>query len=200
MIIGKELIYVAYNSDRKGYETKDGGLIRVNGDESEVRIDIYEGNEREHGGHTWDTIRYNTDTGKGTIDQHNEDKSEKSSTDISCFLTTACIRYFKKTFDDNCYELQVLRWFRDSFVSLDDKEHYYEIAPVIVNAINELDNADVVYEYIYTNIVHYCVCQIEQRNYDNAYNRYKNGVLELEERFARPVLEKRLIRILKLVR
>ena len=71
---------------------------------------------------------------------------------------------------------------------------------MIVNAINELDNADVVYEYIYTNIVHYCVCQIEQRNYDNAYNRYKNGVLELEERFARPILEKRLIRILKLVR
>ena len=28
-----------YNSDRKGYETKEGGLIRINGNDS-VRIDI----------------------------------------------------------------------------------------------------------------------------------------------------------------
>ena len=75
---------MAYNSDRKGYETKDGGLIRINGDDK-VRIDIYEGNEKEKGGHTRDTINYDTNTGKGSIDQYNADKSEKSSTDVSCF-------------------------------------------------------------------------------------------------------------------
>ena len=58
---------MAYNSDRKGYETKDGGLIRINGGDR-VRIDIYEGNEREKGGHTRDTINYDTNTGKGSID------------------------------------------------------------------------------------------------------------------------------------
>ena len=31
-----------YNINRKGYETKDGGLIRINGGDR-VRIDIYEG-------------------------------------------------------------------------------------------------------------------------------------------------------------
>ena len=35
---------MAYNSDRKGYETKDGGLIRINGSGDKVRIDVYDGN------------------------------------------------------------------------------------------------------------------------------------------------------------
>ena len=90
---------MAYNNDKKGYETKDGGLIRING-EDKVRIDIYEGNELEKGGHTCDTINYDTNTDSGSIDQHNADKSEKSSTDVSCFLTTACMRHFRKNFID----------------------------------------------------------------------------------------------------
>lgn len=190
---------MAYNSDRKGYETKDGGLIRINGDDK-VRIDIYEGNEREKGGHTRDTINYDTNTGKGSIDQHNADKSEKSSTDISCFLTTACMKYFQENFDDNCYELIVLRWFRDNFVSKEDKEHYYEVAPVIVETINKEEKSGIIYDYIYDNIVDYCVKQIEQGNYDKAYSRYKNSVLILEEQFARPMLEQRLVKTLKLGR
>lgn len=48
---------MAYNSDRKGYETKDGGLIRINGDDK-VRIDIYEGNEREKGDYDFAYNRY----------------------------------------------------------------------------------------------------------------------------------------------
>lgn len=188
---------MAYNSDRKGYETKDGGLIRINGDDK-VRIDIYEGNEREKGGHTRDTINYDTNTGKGSIDQHNADKSEKSSTDVSCFLTTACMKYFQENFDDNCYELTVLRWFRDNFVSKEDKEHYYEIAPIIVETINKEKQSSIIYDYIYDHVVNYCVEQIKQGHYDKAYSRYKNSVLMLEEQFARPVLEQRLVKILKL--
>ena len=188
---------MAYNSDRKGYETKDGGLIRINGGDK-VRIDIYEGNEREKGGHTRDTINYDTNTGKGSIDQHNADKSEKSSTDVICFLTTACMKYFRENFDDNCYELTVLRWFRDNFVSKEDKEHYYEIAPIIVETINKEEQSGIIYDYIYDNIVDYCVEQIEQGHYDKAYSRYKNSVLTLEEQFARPLLEKRLVKSLKL--
>ena len=169
---------MAYNSDRKGYETKDGGLIRINGGDK-VRIDIYEGNEREKGGHTRDTINYDTNTGKGSIDQHNADKSEKSSTDVSCFLTTSCMKYFQENFKE-------------------DKEHYYEIAPIIVETINKEKQSSIIYDYIYDNIVDYCVEQIEQGHYDKAYSRYKNSVLTLEEQFARPLLEKRLVKSLKL--
>ena len=188
---------MAYNNDKKGYETKDGGLIRING-EDKVRIDIYEGNEREKGGHMCDTINYDTNTDSGSIDQHNADKSEKSSTDVSCFLTTACMRHFRKKFDDNCYELTVLRWFRDNFVLKEDIEHYYEIAPTIVEIINKDEESDIIYDYIYDNIIDYCIEQIEQGNYVQAYNRYKNSILTFEEQFVRPILEKRLIKSLKL--
>ncbi len=184
-----------YNSERKGYETKDGGLIRINGDDK-VRIDIYEGNEREKGSHTRDTINYDTNTGEGSIDQHNADKSEKSSTDIECFLTTACMRYFQENFDDNCYELRVLRWFRDNFVSKEDIDHYYKVAPIIVETINKKEKSNIIYDYVYDNIVDYCVEQIEQGNYEQAYNRYKNSVLILEKQFALPVLEQRLVKSL----
>ena len=65
------------------------------------------------------------------------------------------MKYFQENFDDNCYELTVLRWFRDNFVSKED---------------------------------------------DKVYSRYKNSVLTLKEQFARPVLEQRLVKTLKLGR
>lgn len=108
------------------------------------------------------------------------------------------MKYFKDQFDDNCYELTVLRWFRDNFVKEEDIKHYYEVAPLIVETINKEEKADIVYDYIYDNIVDYCVSEIEQGNYDKAYSRYKNSVLTLEEQFTKTDLEKRLIKTLKL--
>ena len=59
------------------------------------------------------------------------------------------MKYFQENFDDNCYELTVLRWFRDNFVSKEDIKHYYEIAPVIVEAINQEEKNDIIYDYIF---------------------------------------------------
>lgn len=187
---------MAYNNDRKGYETKDGGLIRIHGDDK-VRIDIYGGDEREKGGHTRDTITYDTSTGRGRIDSHNEDKSDKSSTDISCFLTTACMKHFNHDFDDNCEELKILRWFRDYFVSKEDIEYYYKTAPIIVETIDRIENNDLVYNYIYENVVIPCVSAIKKGDYKFAYHRYKSSVLILEEQFTKPLLKQRLVKVLK---
>lgn len=109
------------------------------------------------------------------------------------------MNYFQEKFDDNCYELTLLRWFRDNFVLKEDVEHYYEVAPMIVETINNEKTPGVIYGYIYSNIVHYCVQQIEQGNYEAAYNRYKSSVLTLEESFVRPTLENRLVKTLKVV-
>ena len=79
----------------------------------------------------------------------------------------------------------------------EDIEHYYEVAPIIVETINKEEKSDVIYNYIYDNIVDYCVEQIEQGNYDKAYNRYKNSVLTLEEQFAKPYLQQKFIKVLK---
>ena len=123
---------------------------------------------------------------------------KKTSTDCSCYLTTACMRHKLECFDDNCEELTILRWFRDNFVSKEDIDHYYKTAPIIVEAINEeLDNNEI-YNYIYENVVIACVNAIKKGDYEFAYERYKSSILALEEQFARPKLEKRLVKILKL--
>ena len=71
------------------------------------------------------------------------------------------------------------------------------MAPVIVETINKEEKSGIIYDYIYDNIVDYCVEQIVQGNYDKAYSRYKNSVLSLEEQFAKPLLEQKLIKVLK---
>lgn len=56
-----------------------------------------------------------------------------------------------------------------------------------------------VYDYIFDNVVYACVTAIENGDYEFAYQRYKNSILIFEQTFARPVLEQRLIKTLKLV-
>ena len=139
-------------------------------------------------------VNINYDKESWTSTTHGPDKSDTRPGSGGCYLTSACMKYFQEKFDDNCYELTVLRWFRDNFVSKEDIEHYYEVAPIIVETINKEEKSDVIYNYIYDNIVDYCVEQIEQGNYDKAYNRYKNSVLTLEEQFAKPYLQQRFIK------
>ena len=154
--------------------------IKVHTDKNgKDHVDIYDGDPK--GEHTSIHINWDSDTGKGTIvDTTN---GEKETTNIGCYLTSACMKHFKELFDDNCEELTILRWFRDNFVSHDDVKHYYEVAPLIVNSIDEEENKDLIYDYIYDNVVDYCVCQIKNGNYEEAYQRYKDSVLSLEKTF-----------------
>ena len=50
---------------------------------------------------------------------------------------------------------------------------------------------------IYQNVILKCIDDIKIMNYESAYARYKNMVLTLEEQFARPALEQRLINAIK---
>ena len=99
------------------------------------------------------------------------------------------MRHYVEEFDDNCYELTTLRWFRDTFVSEEDIAHYYEIAPSIVGAINKIPGCEKVYEYIYDNVIAACVKAIEKGDYEFAYNRYKNSILTFEDEYVNPSLE-----------
>lgn len=118
-------------------------------------------------------------------------------TDEGCYLTTACMRHQKDNFDDNCEELETLRWFRDNFVSEEDKKHYYETAPEIVRIINEQENSKEIYDNIYNYVISPCVKAIKKEDYLFAYNRYMGMVTNLEEKYLRPELENRLVRTLK---
>ena len=184
--------------DEYGHYVNDEGVeIRTSTDKyGRDHIDIYDSCPAENPDHSSIHINYDSDTGKGTI--VDTTSGEKETTDTSCYLTSACMKYFQENFNDNCYELTLLRWFRDNFVSKEDIEHYYEIAPIIVETINKQEQSGIIYDYIYDHVVNYCVQQIERGNYDKAYSRYKNSVLTLEEQFAKPALTNRLVKTLKL--
>ena len=53
---------------------------------------------------------------------------------------------------------------------------------------------------IYENIVQPCVIAIQEGNYEFAYMRYKNSVILLEEKFAKPMLQNQLVNTLKRIR
>lgn len=184
--------------DEYGHYVNDEGVeINVNTSKDGTdHINIYDSCPADNPEHGSIHINYDSDSGTGTIVDTTD--GDKETTDISCYLTTACMRHMHKNFDDNCEELKILRKFRDEFVSKEDIEHYYKTAPIIVDAINNVENNNCVYEYIYENVVSACVKAIKNGNYEFAYNRYKNSILTLEEQFARPVLEQRFVKTLKL--
>lgn len=66
------------------------------------------------------------------------------------------MQHFAQQFNNKCHELQLLRWFRDNFVSEEDATHYYETAPLIVNEINELPNSNEIYDKIYYHVIAVC--------------------------------------------
>ncbi|MBP3460781.1 MAG: hypothetical protein J6K21_00010 [Bacilli bacterium] len=173
----------------------DDKEIRVHTDKrGKDHVDIYSNDPKDD--HTSIHINIDTTTGKGTIvDTTN---GSKETTDTQCYLTTACMRHLMDNFSDNCEELTILRWFRDNCVSKEDIEHYYQTAPIVVDAINEVKNNNEIYSYIYENVVSACVDAIKKGDYDFAYNRYKSSILTLEEQFARPRLENKLTKILRL--
>ena len=179
------------------YVNDEGVTIKITTDKrGNDHVSFYGGEvDKPH-----DAAHVNVNYDKGTWDSttHGPDKSDTSSGSGGCYLTSACMKYFQENFNDNCYELTLLRWFRDNFVSKEDIKHYYEIAPIIVETINKQEQSGIIYDYIYDHVVNYCVQQIERGNYDKAYSRYKNSVLTLEEQFAKPALTNRLVKTLKL--
>ena len=191
-----------YDPNRGCYVGKNGEEFHVtpysNG--SGYKYDYYDRSPYGNAPHNSTHVKSDLNENWSRTDNDRDNGTQDKSSGSGCYLTTACMKYFQENFDDNCYELTVLRWFRDNFVSKEDKEHYYEIAPIIVETINKEKQSSIIYDYIYDNIVDYCVEQIEQGHYDKVYSRYKNSVLTLEEQFARPVLEQRLVKTLKLGR
>lgn len=179
------------------YKNKKGVHCEGHTDKKgKIHVNFY---DKDPKGPHEESIHINIDskTGTGTIVEKSNGK--KTTTNVGCYLTTACMKHYLKNFDDNCYELTVLRWFRDNFVSSEDIKHYYMVAQSIVEGINAEKNVDIIYDYIYDNIVDACVKAIENGNYIFAYNRYKESILSLEETFARQNLGKRLIKVLQVI-
>ncbi len=183
-------------SDKKD-NNKEKIVIRVNEDKrGKSHINIYDKDPQDP---THKSIHINIDknTDKGNIvDTTN---GSKETTDVGCFLTTACMKNKGVNFVDDCEELSVLRWFRNNFVSSFDTEHYYTTAPIIVEAISKCEDENEIYEKIYNSVIVSCVNLIKKEEYNQAYNIYRACVLTLEERYARNLVTDRLVKTLKLI-
>ncbi len=173
-------------------ETEGGTYINVNGNEEKGHVNIYDSDPR--GEHNSIHININYDEETFTITEKEDDK--KTSEKHKCFLTTACMKHQLKYFDDNCYELTTLRWFRNKFVTKSDIQYYYQIAPIIVNVLNNVSNSDEMYKQIYESVINMCIIEIENGNYNRAYEIYKNAILELEE-ITKKELGTNLVKVLK---
>lgn len=104
-------------------------------------------------------------------------------TDSRCYLTTACIA--ARNLPDDCYELSVLRWFRDNYViqtaeGAADLTHYYAVAPEIVMTISQAKDSYRRFISIYNDLIQPCIALIESREYKKAYDLYKEYSLALE--------------------
>lgn len=197
----EEIRDMHYDSKLGGYTNDAGDKVfksSIYSDGSGVKYDYYTDvksgdlNEPHSGKHLNSDLQENW-----KCDSHNEDKSEwEHNSGTGCYLTSACLQHFQNEFDDNCEELTILRWFRDNYVTKDDIKHYYETAPIIVEAINKIDKCEKIYEYIYEHVVLACVEAIKNGDYIFAYDRYKTSIQTFEEQFARPYLETKLVSVL----
>lgn len=109
---------------------------------------------------------------------------EKGSTSggTVCFLTTACCSH--KGLPDNCYELESLRKFRDTYLkeqSYGEKliRAYYRDAPGYVKKLNEQPDKDELYENIYQQILE-IVRLLEAEKYTDAVVDYMFMVYSLK--------------------
>ena len=195
---GRDWGYASYDMDNPDSEN----LIYTSYENSGSVNQYPENDDGGHGHYHWDD-KNDHDLGRDSNFGRSESNGSENpptgevQNNGGCYLTTACMQHFAQQFNDKCYELQLLRWFRNNFVSEEDITHYYETAPIIVDAINQLPNNNVIYSQIYFDIIEYCVKAIEQGQYDIAYKRYKDSILALEEKYARSVLEQRLVRALQ---
>lgn len=115
------------------------------------------------------------------------DKWDKGETsDSSCFITTTCV--IAQGLPDTCEELLCLRQFRDEFVGHlpnGDKliKEYNEKAPLIISAINKIENSKNIYELLFNKLVTKTVRLIK---FNKNREALKNCILiirDLEQRY-----------------
>ena len=109
-----------------------------------------------------------------------------SNDNDDCYLTTACVA--ARGLPDTCPELQTLRAFRDGVLShmpggQREIEKYYGMAPSIVAAINQREDAAEIWNRVYEELVGPCVQMIYEGENDDAYRLYKAYTLALPSEF-----------------
>lgn len=114
------------------------------------------------------------------------------------YITKSCMNHYQDKFDENCYELETLRWFKETCVSKEESNYYDKVSPIISSEIDKLDTSGKMYDFIYNSIVSPSVEDVCKGKFRTTYNRCKYSFDSLENEFVRPKVEKDLTTVLKL--
>lgn len=103
-----------------------------------------------------------------------------------CYITTACVEYMGLS--DDCYELNILRHYRDVLVENDEDFRksvleYYRKAPVIVQKIVASENKDKILSYLYNELVKKSVNLLTNNKVEEAKKHYLNIFYQLIDEF-----------------
>ncbi|MDE6313865.1 MAG: hypothetical protein K2M46_09665 [Lachnospiraceae bacterium] len=103
-----------------------------------------------------------------------------------CYITTAVCESLGK--EDDCYELNILRDYRDTYLrSTEDGARivnaYYDIAPSIVKRINKCKDRGDIYREIYTQYLSPCIRLLEKGRKEECKEIYTDMVLGLERKY-----------------
>lgn len=121
-----------------------------------------------------------------------------NSVTSSCFITTAVCEMQAKP--DDCYELTQFRKFRDEWLLLQNDgakliQHYYHIAPILVENINRRGDSKEIYESINTNYLVPCLKLIEKKRYAECKKLYIRMVEKLENDFNNNQISRRNVNV-----
>ncbi len=109
-----------------------------------------------------------------------------SGSGSGCYLTTACVE--TRGLLDNCLELQILRKFRDGYLSATpegraDIRRYYELAPLLVKRLDGVPEKNEVYQRVYNELILGCIDLIESAQYRQAHQLYRSYTRSLCEQY-----------------
>ena len=106
-----------------------------------------------------------------------------------CYLTISYLMY--GNIKDN--KLLLLKKFINDYFSNEDKEYYYCNSQLLIDYLNRRENGSLIYKYIYETVVISCIKDIEEENYERAYNRIMSNIIILEEQLIKPALIEQLV-------
>lgn len=117
-------------------------------------------------------------------------KKKSSSSDSSCFITTAVCSSLNKP--DDCDELMSMRWLRDKLRVEDSDmavliEEYYRVAPLVVKKIDSKMDASKVYRQLWESSISKIYQNIKQKEYRQAKLQYISMLVDLCRRYDEPL-------------
>lgn len=103
-----------------------------------------------------------------------------------CYITTAVCQSQEKP--DDCYELEVLRRYRDEYLAATEEgmkqiEEYYDVAPTIVHRIDHKEDSARIYDDLYRTYIMPCITAIENQKYEDCRKLYHDMVEELSQKY-----------------